>query len=216
MRGLFITMEGMDGCGKSTQLKRLARALAERGLGVAVTREPGGTPAGEAVRALLSSEASLGIAPLTELFLIVGARAEHVASTIKPALAQGGVIMSDRYVDSTVAFQGYGRGLDLALIDQMNAAATGGLMPDLTLLLDLDPEIARARTTARPVGGLLGAFDEEQLDFHARVRRGYLELARRLPRITVIEASGSSDDTHAAIMEAVLPLISSRASGGGT
>ncbi len=209
MRGLFITMEGMDGCGKSTQLRRLARALTEQGLSVTVTREPGGTPAGEAVRALLSSEASLGITPLTELFLIVGARAEHVASFIKPALAEGSIIISDRYVDSTVAFQGYGRGLDLDLIDEMNLAATGGLMPDLTILLDLDPRLARSRTSARPIGGLLGAFDEEKLDFHKRVRRGYLELAARLPRIKVIEASGSSDETLARVMEAVLPLLSS-------
>jgi dTMP kinase len=208
MRGIFITMEGMDGCGKSTQLQRLARALIEEGLPVRVTREPGGTPVGEAVRAILSSEASLGIAPLTELFLIVGARSEHVASLIEPALAEGRIIISDRYVDSTVAFQGYGRGLDLGLIDEMNRAATSGLMPDLTILLDLDPKLARARTTARPIGGLLGAFDEENLDFHKRVRRGYLELSARLPRIKVIEASGSSDETHAKVMEAVLPVIS--------
>src|SRR3954470_10168466 len=126
MRGLFITMEGLDGCGKSTQLERLAEALAARGLDVLVTREPGGTPLGEGVRDLLTSEVSRAIVPMAELLLIVGARAQHVAEYIRPALAAGRVVISDRYTDSTVAFQGYGRGLDRGLIDKLNAAATGG------------------------------------------------------------------------------------------
>ncbi|MEN3335699.1 MAG: dTMP kinase [Blastocatellia bacterium] len=208
MRGLFITMEGLDGCGKSTQLERLADALRERGLDVRVTREPGGTPLGEGVRDLLTSEVSRAIVPMAELLLIVGARAQHVAECIRPALAAGHVVISDRYTDSTVAFQGYGRGLDLGLVEKLNGAATGGLRPDLTIVLDLAPEQAQARMSPRPVGGLLGALDVEKLEFHARVRRGYLDLAvAEADRIRVVEAIGTADETHAGVMQVVLPLI---------
>ena len=201
-------MEGLDGCGKSTQLERLAEALRERGLKVLVTREPGGTPLGEGVRDLLTSEASNAIVPTAELFLIVGARAQHVAECVRPALASGHVVISDRYTDSTVAFQGYGRGLDLGLIEKMNAAATGGLRPDLTIVLDLEPEQAQARMSLRPVGGLLGALDVEKLEFHGRVRRGYLDLAAaEADRIRVVEAAGTADETHAGVMQAVLPIL---------
>jgi dTMP kinase len=208
--GLFITMEGLDGCGKSTQLERLAAALRERGLDVLVTREPGGTPLGEGVRGLLTSDVSDGIVPVAELLLIVGARAQHVAQCIRPALAAGQIIISDRYTDSSVAFQGYGRGLDLGLIEQVNRAATGGLRPDLTILLDLEPEAAQARMSPRPVGGLLGALDVEKLDFHARVRRGYLELAAtQADRVRVVQASGTADETHAGVMQVVLERVTS-------
>jgi dTMP kinase len=212
--GRFITMEGLDGCGKSTQLERLAAALRQRGHDVLVTREPGGTPLGEGVRGLLTSAVSDGIVPTAELMLIVGARAQHVAQVIRPALAEGKVVISDRYTDSSVAFQGYGRGLDLGLIEKVNLAATEGLRPDLTILLDLEPEAAQARMSARPVGGLLGALDVEKLDFHARVRRGYLELAAaEADRVRVVQATGTSDETHAAVMQVVLPLIEKEAGG---
>lgn len=208
MRGLFITLEGMDGCGKSTQLEMLARALKSRGIDVIITREPGGTPAGESVRDLLNSEASVGIAPITELFLIASARAQHVAELIKPNVAAGKIVVSDRYTDSTVAFQGYGRGLDLSMIDRINELATGGVRPDLTILFDLDPEIARSRLNTRPTDGWLGAVDEERPEFHACVRQGYLNLAdREADRIRVVEASGSPEETHAKVMSLVLPLI---------
>ena len=208
MSGLFITFEGIDGCGKSTQLELLARVLRQRGLDVLITREPGGTEIGEGVRDLLLSDASVGIVPKTELFLIVGARAEHVASVIRPALDRGRVVLSDRYVDSTVAFQGYGRQLDLEMVARLNAFATGGLLPDLTLVFDLDPALARARLHKRPVGGLLGAFDDERSEFHARVREGYLTLARIEPsRVHVVDASGPVDDTHAKVMTIVLPVL---------
>src|SRR5436305_10406478 len=208
MRGRFITMEGLDGCGKSTQLERLASALKARGLDLLITREPGGTPLGEGVRGLLTSNVSDAIVPTAELFLIVGARAQHVAECIRPALAEGRTVISDRYTDSTVAFQGYGRGLDLGLIEKMNAAATVGLRPDLTIVLDLEPEQAQARMSPRPVGGLLGALDVEKLEFHVRVRRGYLDLAAaEADRIRVVEAAGTADETHAGVMQAVLPLV---------
>ncbi|MFL6213560.1 MAG: dTMP kinase [Blastocatellia bacterium] len=209
MRGRFITMEGLDGCGKSTQLERLASALKARGLDLLITREPGGTPLGEGVRGLLTSNVSDAIVPTAELFLIVGARAQHVAECIRPALAEGRTVISDRYTDSTVAFQGYGRGLDLGLIEKMNAAATGGLRPDLTVVLDLEPEQAQARMSPRPIAGLLGALDIEKLDFHTRVRRGYLDLAvREADRIRIVNAAGSSDETHAAVMRVVEEVVS--------
>ena len=211
MRGLFITMEGMDGCGKSTQLDMLARVLEGRSIHARLTREPGGTPIGEEVRRLLISEVSVGIAATTELFLIVGARAEHVATLIRPAIAAGKIVISDRYTDSTVAFQGYGRGLDLQMIDRVNEMATGGLRPDLTLLFDLEPEIARARLSGRPIGGWLGAVDDEGKDFYTRVRDGYLQLARSEPdRFRLIDASGSPEAMHAQVLKVVLPFLQAR------
>ena len=198
----------MDGCGKSTQLEMLARALRGRGLDFVVTREPGGTPVGEGVRELLVSDASLNISPAAELFLIVGARAQHVADLIKPGLAAGRIVISDRYIDSTVAFQGFGRGLDLSFIDSVNRFATQGVTPDLTIIFDLEPELARTRLSARPVGGLLGALDEEALEFHARVREGYLWLAASEPsRIRVVDSSGTPEETHANVMSLVLSIV---------
>lgn len=208
MPGLFITMEGMDGCGKSTQLYMLERALSARALDPIVTREPGGTPVGEGVRSLLVSDSSIGISAVTELFLIVGARAQHVIEVIKPGVEAGKIVISDRYTDSTVAFQGYGRGLDLEMIDKMNHLATGGFAPDLTILLDLDPEIARSRLDGRPASGWMGAVDAEKREFHERVRAGYLAMAARYSsRIRIVEASGSPADTHAKMLSLVLPLI---------
>jgi dTMP kinase len=131
-----------------------------------------------------------------------------VAEVIRPGLARGRIVISDRYTDSTVAFQGYGRGIDLSLISIMNRFATDGITPDLTIIFDLDPALARARLSARPVGGLLGALDEEALDFHARVRDGYLALAASEPsRIRVVDSSGTPEETHAAVMSLVMDLI---------
>lgn len=208
MRGLFITFEGIDGCGKSTQRGMLAEQLEERGFEVVVTREPGGTAIGEDIRRILVSDVSVHIAPSTELLLYVAARAQHVAELIKPSLQAGRIVISDRYTDSTVAFQGYGRGLPLEMIDEMNRFATGGLTPDLTIVFDLDPAMARSRLGSRPVGGLLGAFDEQHAEFHERMREGYLSIARREPhRIRVVDASGSAVDTHSSVIALVLPKL---------
>jgi dTMP kinase len=208
MRGLFITFEGIDGCGKSTQLDLLAQQIKRRGFEVVVTREPGGTLLGEGIRQLLVSDVSVHVAPTTELLLYVAARAQHVAELIAPSLEAGRIVISDRYTDSTVAFQGYGRGLDAAMIEKLNNFATAGLVPDLTIVFDIDPALARARLDSRPVGGLLGAFDEQHADFHQRMREGYLKLAKEQPsRIHVVDAGGAVEETHSRVMALVLPLI---------
>jgi dTMP kinase len=217
MRGLFITLEGIDGCGKSTQLELLADALRARGHGLIVTREPGGTMIGERIRDLLSSDATQAIQPATELLLIVAARAQHVANVIRPAVEAGKIVISDRYTDSSVAFQGYGRGLDLEIIDSVNRLATGGLSPDLTILFDLDAREAQARLDARRAGASAGArkpalayLDELELEFHKRVREGYLKMAAADPaRIKVVDASGPAESTHTRVMRLVLPLTQS-------
>jgi dTMP kinase len=208
MRGVFITLEGIDGCGKSTQRELLAQQIRQRGFEVVVTREPGGTPLGEGIRQLLVSDVSVDVAPTTELLLYVAARAQHVAELIAPSLEAGRIVISDRYTDSTVAFQGYGRGLDPKMIEKLNSFATAGLVPDLTIVFDIDPALARARLDSRPVGGLLGAFDEQHSDFHERMREGYLKMAKEQPsRIRVVDAGGAVEQTHSRVMDLVLPLI---------
>ena len=208
MPGLFITFEGIDACGKSTHRDLCAQQLKLRGFDVVVTREPGGTAIGEDIRQILISDASVHIAPETELLLYVAARAQHVAELIRPSLDSGGIVISDRYTDSTVAFQGYGRGFELETIEKLNKFATGGLVPDLTIVFDLEPAMARLRSGSRPIGGLLGAFDDQDAEFHERMRAGYLEMARRDPaRIAVVDASGSTEETHSRVMALVLPKL---------
>ena len=215
MRGVFITLEGIDGCGKSTQFKMLADALSNRGLEVVVTREPGGTVLGERMRAVLLSNESRNLAPAAELFLMAADRAQDVAEVIKPALEAGRVVISDRYADSTVAFQGYGRGLDLDIINDVNRLATGGLTPDITILFDLDPRQAQERLDARITGETrfgfepgMTRFDEEKLDFHLRVRDGYLKLASTEPeRFRVLDAAQPIDQTHRQVVALVLDLV---------
>lgn len=217
MRGRLITLEGIDGCGKSTQLDLLARALQARGVRLKVTREPGGTTIGEEVRDLLSSDATEAIEPATELLLIVAARAQHVAEVIRPAVEAGEFVISDRYTDSSVAFQGYGRGLDLTIIDSVNRLATEGLTPELTILFDLEAEQAQARLDARRAEAAEGArkpalayLDELELEFHKRVREGYLKIAASDPsRVKIVNAAGVPDETHAQVLSLVLPLAQS-------
>ena len=187
MPGLFVTFEGGEGSGKSTQLERITARLRGLGLEPLVTREPGGTPLAEGIRALLLDPARTP-GPLAEAFLMEAARAEVVAHVIRPALAAGRVVLCDRYDDSTLAYQGAGRGLDPDLLERLNAAATGGLRPDLTLLFDLDPEIGLARR--RRAAGDTNRLDREPPEFHQRVRARFLELARRDPaRFVVLDAA---------------------------
>ena len=205
MPGLFVTFEGGEGSGKSTQIDRLAARLAARGLDPLRTREPGGTPFGEGVRELLLDPARKP-APMTEALLMEAARSELVSTVIRPALAAGRVVLCDRYDDSTLAYQGGGRGLDEATLRAMNRAATGGLVPDLTLLFDLDPEhgLARRAQAAGPTNRL----DREPLEFHLEVRARYLELARAEPgRWRVIDAAAPPDALEHAVWAAIEPLL---------
>lgn len=185
MRGVLITFEGVEGSGKSTQLTRLGRWLEQQGSRVARTAEPDGTALGLAVRRLFERP-RLCPAPISELFLFLAARQQHVNERIRPWLEQGRVILCDRYVDATLAYQGYGRGLDLDLIRELNVRATGGILPDLTLLFDLEPAAGLRRIGRRR----LDRFEREALAFHRRVRRGYIELHRAEPkRIRLIRAA---------------------------
>jgi dTMP kinase len=215
MPGLLLTLEGIDGSGKSTQFQMLLHALRQRGFDPLATREPGGTSLGLGMRAVLLANESKNLAPEAELLLMAADRAQHVAEVIRPAINSGRIVISDRYIDSTVAFQGYGRGLDLETTRLANRVATGGLVPDLTILFDLDPKKAQARLDARATADSPGGFepgmtrfDEENLDFHARVREGYLSIAAGEPdRFRLLDATQSVDDTHRQVLSLVLTLI---------
>ena len=207
----FITFEGIDGSGKSTQLRMLASELRLRGINVIVTREPGGTSLGARLRAaLLDTEEQVD--PLAELLLYAADRAQHVRQLVRPAIETGHVVLSDRYADATVAYQGAGRGFPPALIDEVIALATGGLMPDLTLLFDLPVAESLARHKRRAdEGDARDRLDAEDEAFHARVRNAYLQIAAADPdRVRVIDATRSIEETHARVLELVMPLIESR------
>ncbi len=181
---LFITFEGPDGSGKSTQIKRLAEHLTALGQRVLLTREPGGTEISEQIRHVLHDLRNKAMQPRAEILLYSAARAQLVGEKIRPHLAAGGIVLSDRYADSTMAYQGYGHGLDLETLRLITAFATDNLKPDLTLLFDLDPETGLKRRQAS--GGEWNRLDDYALAFHQRVRAGYLELARAEPEQWVI------------------------------
>jgi len=179
---MLITFEGVEGSGKTTQMARLGRWLRNRGHRVELTREPDGTALGVGVRRLFERSPQ----PLTEMFLFLAARHQHVAEKIRPWLDRGRIVLCDRYTDATVAYQGYGRGIDPATIRELNVQATGGVLPDLTLLFDLDPAEGFRRIGRRR----LDHFEREKLAFHRRVRRGYLEIQRAEPkRVRVLDAA---------------------------
>jgi dTMP kinase len=182
---VLITFEGVEGSGKSTQMRRLERGLRREGYRPEITREPDGTALGMAVRRLFERP-GVKPQPLAEVFLFMAARHQHVAERIRPWLRAGRVVLCDRYTDATVAYQGYGRGVDAQLIRELNVQATGGVLPDLTLLFDLEPALGFRRIGARR----LDHFEREKLAFHRRVRRGYLELMRADPkRVRRVDAS---------------------------
>lgn len=198
--GLFITLEGGDGTGKSTQARLLADRLRNVGHAVCLTEEPGGAALGRHVRTFFEQQTLTGgrsIAPEAELFLFEAARSQHVTELIRPALTKGEVVLCDRYGDSSIAYQGYGRGLDLGWIRECNAVATGGLTPALTLLFDLDTAAALARVAAAHAGHERrhrDAIEDEPLAFHERVRQGFLALAGAEPdRIVVIDAGAAPE-----------------------
>jgi len=195
--GFFISFEGPEGGGKSTQIHRLAASLAERGFPVWTTREPGGTGVGEMIRPILLGRQQIRMTPWSEALLFTAARAQHVEEVIRPRLAGGELVLCDRYIDSTLAYQGYGRGLDLDMLRRLQVQATGGLQPDLTMLLNLPVETGLARIP-RPAQDRL---DRETATFHQRVRAGYQEMAAADPRRwREIDASADQDQVAARIL----------------
>jgi dTMP kinase len=203
----FITFEGIEGCGKTTQLRLLARRLEAAGHAVTVTREPGGCPIADQIRNILLDAENHAITPLTELLLYAAARSQHMSEVVTPTLEAGGIVLCDRFTDATIAYQGYGRKLDLALIDKLNQLATGGMRPNLTVLLDCPAETGLKRAISR-INNASGAreerFELESLQFHQRVRDGYLALARQEPeRFVIIDAAGIQE-TEEAVAKAVL------------
>ncbi|CAN5579888.1 dTMP kinase [soil metagenome] len=204
MRGKFITFEGIDGSGKSTQLRMLAGELFSRGFDVLTTMEPGGTPLGRRLRkAFLETEEN--VSPLAELLLFAADRAQHVNFLIKPALAEGKIVISDRYADATFAYQGAGRGFPEKTVNQVIKLATDGLKPNLTLFFDLPVEKALLRTNSRSANGeQKNRMDLETAEFYARVRNAYLKIAEKEPkRFRIIDASGSTDEVQAQVVEII-------------
>lgn len=203
---MFITFEGPDGSGKSTQIKLLAAGLQAEGYTVLLTREPGGTAIGEQIRAVLHDLKNKAMHPRTELLLYAAARAQLVEQVIKPHLAAGGLVLSDRYYDSSLAYQGYGHGLDLAALRQITTFATGGLTPDLTLLLDLDAELGLQRRQANAAEW--NRLDDYALAFHRRVRAGYHELMRLEPeRWVKLDAARSIEELRADVWRVVVKRL---------
>lgn len=209
----FLTFEGIEGCGKTTQIRLLAERMRQSGMEVLVTREPGGCPIADAIRSILLHPDSRALVPRAELLLYAAARAQHVDEIIRPALSRGSLVLCDRFSDATVAYQGGGRALDSALIASLNALATDGLVPDLTLLLDMPVEAglerARKRNTTTPEED---RFEQEAIDFHCRVRNAYLQLARQHSRFMVIDAVGPVDVVAERISAAVDRVLKHRGS----
>ncbi len=213
-RGIFITIEGPEGAGKTTQARLLYERLRDR-YPVLYTREPGGTPIGELIRTLLLDEAHREMRPETEMLLFAASRAQFVADVVEPALREGRVVLSERYVDASIAYQGVGRGLGVDVVRHVNEAATRGLMPDLTILLDVDPSVglARARDAAGKEGrrGRGDRLEQEDLSFHARVRAGFLTIAREEPdRVHIVDGGRAQQTVHDEIVERVERKLGAR------
>jgi dTMP kinase len=201
----FVTFEGIEGSGKTTQIQMLSTHLEERGVDHVLTREPGGTTIGDQVRRLVLDPA-VPMVPACELLLYAAARAQHLDQVIRPALAEGRMVLCDRFTDATLAYQGYGRGLPIHLIERLHALEALALVPDVTLLFDLDPAVALERARRRDISKSVDEtrFEALGLEFHQRVRAGYLELARRHPeRIVLIDARGGAAEVQARVRTAV-------------
>jgi dTMP kinase len=208
--GLFITFEGIDGTGKSTQLSRAVRYIQKCGHRVLVTREPGGTRTGEHIREILLASKTAKLAPLAELALMYAARAQLLEERIRPALARGDIVVSDRYNTASFAYQGYGRELGTAAVRAFDRVVCGTTQPDLTIVLDLDPARARKRALGRGTQKVarLDPIEAQGLAFHSRVRAGYLAIARRTPeRIKLVRADQSIEALQHQIRELIRPLL---------
>lgn len=197
-KGLFITFEGADGCGKTTQIKLLDEYLRAKGYQTLLTREPGSKGLGEKLREILLNYDG-EVSPVAESFLFLADRAQHIDCIIKPALKKGIIVLCDRHTDSTLAYQGYGRGLDLEEIRKLNKIATSGLTPDLTIVLDVDIETSQAR-----VGAEKDRMESAGIEFFQRVRNGFLEIAKQEPeRVKVINSADSIENIHKKVVELV-------------
>jgi dTMP kinase len=212
-RGKFITFEGLDGTGKSTQMEKLAKALRARGQSVVVTREPGGTPTGEKIRHVLLDSATTALSPMAEMALMFASRAQHIREVIEPALAQGKIVLCDRFTDSTEAYQGAGRKLGSKGVLELHRILCDDLQPDLTILMDSDVATSVERARRRNLRSTKhdrsqkdeNRFEQESRAFFTRVRHCYLAIARReTQRVAVIDARGTPVQTHARILEVVL------------
>ena len=205
-RGLFITFEGTDGTGKTTQIQRLAADLRCANYDVCLTHEPGGTPISEQIRDMLLNPDHSEMAATTELLLYTASRAQHVSEVIKPALESGKIVISSRFADAMVVYQGYGRGLDLERINHLNQIATDGVTPDVTFVLDLPVEIGLQRVQ-KSRGGL-DRLEREKIEFHRRLREGYQTLAKQEPqRIKIIDAQVDPEQVYAQIQAVIQPFL---------
>lgn len=209
--GYFITFEGVEGCGKTTQIKLLDDFLSARGLSTVLTREPGGCPIADKIRTILLDAENRALSPLAELMLYAAARAQHVTEVISPALDAGRIVLCDRFCDATVAYQSFGRGIDRCVIDTLNLHACQGVSPDLTVLVDCDPRVGLERARRRieaTSGPREERFELEALAFHQRVRAGYRQLAADQPdRFLIIDGSDGIEEIFAAISAQVVSRI---------
>jgi dTMP kinase len=209
---MFITFEGIEGAGKGTMLAKTAHWFEEHEQSVLLTREPGGCRLGEGLRSLLLDARNFGIKAEAELFMYLADRAQHVGELVRPALLAGRMVISDRYADSTIVYQGYGRGLDLEMLFKLNDLAVGGLWPDLTLVLDLDAATglarARERNSKHGLEESEGRFEAEALPFHEKIRQGYVSWAGKNPkRIKLIPAYGSPEEVFARIVPFLKTIV---------
>lgn len=209
---MFITFEGIEGCGKTTQIGLMGDFLQAKGLPYIITREPGGTGIGEEVRKILLSPQNSGMKPVTELFLYMASRAQHIEEVIKPALVDNKIVICDRFSDATIAYQGHARGLDLKWVKELDRLATSGLKPDITFLLDCPVDIGLARAMGRISSETSQVredrFEREDKDFHEKVREGYLEIARDEDgRVVVVDGTKNRDIVHEKIRKIVFPRI---------
>ena len=207
MKGLFITLEGGDGAGKSTQIRNIEAFFKDRGFTVTHTREPGGPRISEKLRDILLDTQNTEMDPVTEMLIYAASRAQHVRETVIPALERGEIVICDRYVDSSIAYQGFGRNLG-SMVEEVNRCATGGLMPDITVWLDIDPETGKARASGDKGPDRL---DLESSDFHSRVREGYAHIAESEPdRFKRIDATGSVEEIRDKIYDCLESLCAAR------
>jgi len=213
---LFITFEGVEGSGKTTQIRRLKRYLTQKGIPCKVSREPGGSPIGEKVRQILLNPDHREMVPLSELLLYEAARSQHVKEVIRPLLKRGMTVLCDRFSDATIAYQGYGRGVDLRLIKKVNHLSTQGIEPDVTFLLDCPSDVGLKRALRRNRslrGEKEDRFEREKVQFHHRVRRGYLSIAKKEPhRVKVIDTRQGEEKVFERIRKIVDNLIGSKGS----